>query len=166
MEKSAAAARDAREKAIIDILLSTGMRIGELHLMNRNDIEGDTVIVYGKGKKERYVYLNAKAQVSIAEYLKERDDDNEALFVAKQKPHRRVKIRGFEIQLRELGRQVGVKDVHPHRFRRTAATQALNRGMPIEQVQQMLGHESIETTLIYAQSAQENVKASHKKYVT
>ena len=158
-------ARDKRERAIIDILLSTGMRIGELHLLNKSDIDGDTLVVYGKGKKERYVYLNAKARVSLEEYLSTRDDDNDALFVSEQKPHNRLKISGFEIRLRELGHELGINSVHPHRFRRTAATLALNRGMPIEQVQQMLGHSEIGTTLIYAQSAQENLKMSHKKYV-
>lgn len=166
VEKLRSAARDCREKAIVDLLMSTGMRVGELAIVNRQDVEGDQLIVYGKGKKERYVYLNAKAQVSLTEYLKSRDDDNEALFVTLNKPHERLKVSGFGTRLRELGREAGIKNVHPHRFRRTAATQALNRGMPIEQVQQMLGHTQIETTLLYAQAAQENVKSSHKKFVT
>lgn len=158
-------AKGLREKAIIDIMLSTGCRIGELSQMNISDIENDQMIVYGKGEKERYVYLNAKTQVSIREYLKSRVDDNDALFVHLNAPYRRLNISGFEVRLRELGREIGITNVHPHRFRRTAATTALNRGMPIEQVQQMLGHSQIGTTLIYAQAAQENIKASHKKYV-
>lgn len=166
VEKLRAGARDKRERAMIDILMSTGMRIGELYLLNRSDVEGDQLVVYGKGKKERYVYLNAKAQVSLAEYLDMREDDNEALFVTQDQPHERLGLSSFGARLRELGRDLGVKNVHPHRFRRTAATMALNRGMPIEQVQQMLGHEKIETTLIYAQAAQENVKSSHRKFVT
>lgn len=158
-------ARDVRERAIIEILLSTGCRIGEIHGMDRADIEGDQMIVRGKGNKERYVFLNAKAIVAIENYLNTRDDDNPALFVSEQKPHNRLKISGFETRLRELGRELGIKNVHPHRFRRTAATSALNRGMDIEQVQKMLGHSNIQTTLIYAQSAHENLKSSHKKYV-
>lgn len=127
---------------------------------------GKPVPENGKGQKERYVYLNAKAQLAIREYLKERNDDNPYLFVGKAKPHDRLKQSWYESNLRKLGRLIGIENVHPHRFRRTAATLALNRGMPIEQVQQMLGHTEIQTTLIYAQSAQENVKISHKKYVT
>lgn len=166
VEKLRNGAKDVREKAMIDILLSTGCRIGEIYQLDRTDIEGDTMVVRGKGNKERYVYLNAKTQVSIGDYLSTRTDDNPALFVSEQKPHNRLKISGMESRLRELGRELGIKNVHPHRFRRTAATTALNRGMPIEQVQQMLGHSQIQTTLIYAQSAQENMKASHKKFVT
>lgn len=166
IEKLRNGTKDIRERAIIDILLSTGCRIGEIYQLDRNDIEGDSMVVRGKGNKERYVYLNAKAQCSITDYLKSRDDDNPALFVSEQKPHNRLKISGMETRLRELGKELGIKNVHPHRFRRTAATMALNRGMPIEQVQQMLGHSQIQTTLIYAQAAQENVKMSHKKYVT
>lgn len=166
VEKLRNGAKDVRERAIIDILLSTGCRIGEVWLLDRSDIDGDTLVVRGKGNKERYVYLNAKAQVSVNEYLQTREDSNPALFVSEQKPHNRLKISGMEIRLRELGKELGIKNVHPHRFRRTAATMALNRGMPIEQVQQMLGHSQIQTTLIYAQAAQENVKSSHRKYVT
>ena len=164
-EKLRNGARCQRERAIIELLLSTGMRVSELSGLNRNDIQGDQAIVYGKGEKERYVYLNAKAQVALELYLKERDDDNPALLVSEQAPHRRLQISSIEATVRELGRELGIKDVHPHRFRRTAATLALNRGMPIDQVQQMLGHEQIATTLIYAQAAQETVKASHKKYL-
>lgn len=147
-------------------MLSTGVRVGEIEFIKREDVTGDSIIVYGKGQKERYVYLNAKAQLAIREYLKERNDDNPYLFVGKAKPHDRLKQSWYESNLRKLGRLIGIENVHPHRFRRTAATLALNRGMPIEQVQQMLGHTEIQTTLIYAQSAQENVKISHKKYVT
>ena len=166
IEKIRNAARDKRERAVIEVLLSTGVRVGEIEFIQREDITGDSIIVYGKGQKERYVYLNAKAQLAIREYLKERNDDNPYLFVGQAKPHNRLKQSWYESNLRDLGRSIGIENVHPHRFRRTAATLALNRGMPIEQVQQMLGHTEIQTTLIYAQSAQENVKISHKKYVT
>lgn len=158
-------ARDAREKAIIDVLLSTGMRIGEMEGLNRKDLDGDQIIVYGKGEKERYVYLNAKAIVSLEEYLRTRKDTNAPLFVTCRKPYNRLTKSGIQVSVRELGKLLGIPEVHPHRFRRTAATLALNRGMPIEQVQKMLGHNNIETTLIYAQAAQENVKANHKKFV-
>lgn len=160
-----AAVNDIRLTALLEILLSTGCRIGEVRNMNWKDIDGDEVVVYGKGKKERIVYLNAKARVALEAYLKTREDDHPALFIAKDKPVRRLEISGMEICIRALGKKAGIKDTHPHRFRRTAATQALNRGMPIDQVQQMLGHSSIETTTIYATSAQEAVKANHKKYV-
>lgn len=161
-----AAAGDVRLTALLEILLSTGCRISEVYGMNRRDLDGDEIIVYGKGKKERTVYLNAKAKLAVHKYLESRTDDNEAMFVTMDKPHARLKVSGMGKDIRELGRRCDVPDTHPHRFRRTAATFALNRGMPIEQVQLMLGHESIETTTIYAVSAQEAVKANHKKYVT
>lgn len=154
-----------RDRAIIEVLLSTGARVGELKLLDRSDIIGDTMVVYGKGKKEREVYLNAKAKFAIDIYLKSRTDDNDALFVTLDKPYERLKVSGFEIIVREVGKRCGV-EAYPHKFRRTAATMALNRGMPIEQVQQMLGHEDVKTTLIYARTAQENLKMSHKKYLT
>lgn len=156
---------DLRLTAIIEVLLSTGCRISELSGMNRRDLDGDEIVVYGKGKKERIVYLNAKAKAALGRYLESRDDKNEAMFVSYDKPHNRLLVSGMGLEIRELGRKCGVNDTHPHRFRRTAATLALNRGMPIEQVQIMLGHENIETTTIYAVSAQESVKANHKKYV-
>ncbi len=159
------ASEDLRDTALVEVLLSTGCRISEVSSMDRNDIDGDEIVVKGKGNKERIVYLNAKAKIALERYLKSRDDDNAALFVSKDKPHSRMKISGMGLVIRELGKAAGVDDVHPHRFRRTAATMALNRGMPIDQVQIMLGHSSIETTTIYATSAQETVKASHKKYV-
>ncbi|MDE5758881.1 MAG: tyrosine-type recombinase/integrase [Allobaculum sp.] len=157
---------DVKEKAIFDLLLSTGCRIGEIEKMNRNELEGDQIVAHGKGGKDRYVYLNAKAVVSLDNYLRTRTDDNEALFVSDNAPHGRLHISGMETRMRELGKRAGVQNVHPHRFRRTAATMALNRGMAIEEVQKMLGHSQIQTTLIYAQSAQENVKAAHKRYLT
>lgn len=159
------AKEDIRVTAILEVLLSTGCRVGELRNMNRSDLKGDEVIVKGKGKKQRVVYLNARSRFALTKYLASRDDENEALFVSSRKPHNRIETGGLEIIIRDLGKKAGVECVHPHRFRRTAATLALNRGMPIEEVRQMLGHESMNTTLIYAQSAQENVKRSHKKYL-
>lgn len=159
------AAADLRLTAIIEVLLSTGCRISEVSGMNRTDLDNDEIIVYGKGKKERTVYLNAKAKATLNRYLKSRTDDKEPMFVSHDSNHNRLLVGRMGQEIRELGRRCGVNDTHPHRFRRTAATMALNRGMPIEQVQIMLGHESIETTTIYAVSAQEVVKASHKKYV-
>lgn len=156
---------DIRLTAILEVLLSTGCRISEVSGMNRDDLEVDEIVVYGKGKKERTVYLNAKARIALERYLNTRDDSNPAMFVSYQEPHSRLLVSGMGHDIRMLGRRCGVKDVHPHRFRRTSATFALNRGMPIEQVQLMLGHESIETTTLYAISAQEAVKANHKKYV-
>lgn len=159
------AASDVRLLAILEVLLSTGCRIAEVSGMNREDLEDDEIVVYGKGKKERTVYLNARARIALERYLNSRTDHEKPMFVSYDKPHNRLLTSGMGMQIRELGRRCGVKDTHPHRFRRTAATMALNRGMPIEQVQIMLGHESIETTTLYAVSAQESVKASHKKYV-
>lgn len=159
------AREDIRLSALLEVLLSTGCRISEVSGMNREDLENDEIIVYGKGKKERVVYLNAKAKLALERYLATRNDSNPAMFVAEDEPHERLLVSGMGTQIRELGRKCGVKDTHPHRFRRTAATMALNRGMPIEQVQLMLGHENIETTTLYAISAQETVKANHKKYM-
>ena len=160
-----AASEDIRLTALIEVLLSTGCRISEVSGMNREDLEGDEIVVYGKGKKERTVYLNAKARLALERYLKTREDAQKPLFVSQDKPHARLLTSRMGQQVRNLGKECGVNDVHPHRFRRTAATMALNRGMPIDQVQLMLGHESIETTTLYAISAQEAVKANHKKYV-
>jgi integrase/recombinase XerD len=166
IEKMRFAAKDnLRLSAILEVLLSTGCRVAEVEGMNREDLEGNEIVVYGKGKKERTVYLNAKCKMALERYLKSRQDDNPAMFVTQDKPHGRLKISGIEISIRNLGKSVGVKDTHPHRFRRTAATTALNRGMPIEQVQLMLGHENIETTTLYAISDVEQVKANHKKYM-
>lgn len=160
-----AAADNIRLTALLEVLISTGCRISEVSGMNREDLDGDEIIVYGKGKKERTVYLNAKAKLALDRYLFSREDDNPAMFVSNDKPHSRLLVSRMGQEIRQLGQSCGVNDVHPHRFRRTSATMALNRGMPIEQVQLMLGHESIETTTIYAISAQETVKANHKKYV-
>jgi site-specific recombinase XerD len=166
------AAKNIREKAIIDVLLSTGMRCGELCGLNKSDVDLSTgeMIVTGKGNKQRTCYLNAPAIKKLKDYLATRADDFKPLFIALNQGSggshdNRLGISGTEIFIRKLGKSVGISDVHPHRFRRTAATQALKRGMPIEQVKIMLGHESIDTTLRYAITADETVKQSHARYM-
>lgn len=157
-------AQKKRDLAIIEVLYSTGVRVSELCNINRNDIDNDEIVVFGKGEKERPVYLNAKAKIALEEYIESRKDENEALFVG-ERTKKRLSVGAVERIIREIGERAGVSNCHPHRFRRTAGTIALNRGMPLEQVQKMLGHEDIQTTTIYARSEQENVKASHRKYV-
>ena len=158
---------NARDLAIIDLLYSTGIRVGELVNINISDVsfEQRECIVFGKGNKERRVYFDAKAKIHLQQYLKTRTDDNPALFVTLDAPHDRLKISGVEIRLRTLGRRVGVNRIHPHKFRRTMATRAIDKGMPIEQVQKILGHSQIDTTMQYAIVNQENVKTSHRKYI-
>ena len=156
-----------RDLAIIDILSSTGMRVGELVKLNINDIdfENRECIVFGKGNKERPVYFDARTKIHLKNYLNSRTDSNQALFVSLDEPHERLNISGVEIRLRELGRKLGISKVHPHKFRRTVATKAIDKGMPIEQVQSLLGHSQIDTTMHYAMVNQNNVKESHRKYV-
>ena len=156
---------EIRDLAMVDLLYSTGMRVGELVRLNRDDInlENRECIVYGKGDKERRVYFDAKAKVHLTEYLESRSDDNDALFVALNSPNKRLKISGVEIRIRELGRTVSTERIHPHKFRRTMATRAIDKGMPIEQVQKILGHSQIDTTMQYAMVNQSNVKNSHQK---
>lgn len=164
-EKIRSNAQNKRDVAIIDVLYSTGARVSELCNMNITDINNDEMIVFGKGEKERVVYLNARAKLSVEEYLTTRTDNNDALFVTSRKPYTRLTAGAIETLVRKIGKNANINKVHPHRFRRTTATRALNRGMPIEEVQKMLGHEDIETTTIYARSEKDNVKASHRKYV-
>ena len=156
-----------RDLAIIDILASTGMRVGELVKLNINDIdfENRECVVFGKGNKERPVYFDARTKIHLKNYLNSRTDDNPALFVSLDAPYDRLKISGVEIRLRQLGRRLGIQKVHPHKFRRTVATKAIDKGMPIEQVQSLLGHSQIDTTMHYAMVNQNNVKESHRKYV-
>ncbi|MBP3807893.1 MAG: tyrosine-type recombinase/integrase [Eubacterium sp.] len=156
-----------RDKAIIDLLYSTGMRVGELVRLNISDInfEERECIVYGKGDKERRVYFDAKAKLHLQNYINSRNDTNPALFVTLDAPFDRLKISGVEIRLRELGRRINVSRIHPHKFRRTMATRAIDKGMPIEQVQKVLGHSQIDTTMQYAVVNQNNVKNSHRKYI-
>ena len=157
-------AKSKRDRAIVEVLYSTGVRVSELCGIDIGDIANDEIVVFGKGEKERSVYLNARAKIAISVYLKTRNDGESALFVG-QRTKKRLNKGGVERLIRELGEKAGVPNCHPHRFRRTAGTIALNRGMPLEQVQQMLGHEDISTTTIYARSEERNVKASHGKYV-
>lgn len=156
-----------RDLAIIDILASTGMRVGELVKLNINDIdfENRECVVFGKGNKERPVYFDARTKIHLKNYLNSRTDSNQALFVSLDEPHERLNISGVEIRLRQLGRRLGISKVHPHKFRRTVATKAIDKGMPIEQVQSLLGHSQIDTTMHYAMVNQNNVKESHRKYV-
>jgi len=156
-----------RDLAIIDMLYSTGIRVGELVNLDIADINFNEreCIVYGKGDKERKVYFDAKTKLHLMKYLEERNDSTKALFVTLNKPHARLKISGVEISIRKLGRSLGFDNIHPHKFRRTMATRAIDKGMPIEQVQQLLGHQQIDTTMKYAMVNQNNVKNSHKKYI-
>ena len=156
-----------RDLAIIDLLASTGMRVGELVKININDIdfENRECVVFGKGNKERPVYFDARTKIHLKNYLNSRSDDNPALFVSLDKPYNRLQISGVEIRLRNLGKRLGINKVHPHKFRRTVATKAIDKGMPIEQVQNLLGHSQIDTTMHYAMVNQNNVKESHRKYV-
>ena len=158
---------ELRDLAIIDMLASTGMRVGEMVLLNREDIDFNEreCIVFGKGDKERIVYFDARTKIHLLNYLNSRDDDNPALFVSLQKPHNRLQISGIEVRLREYGKCLGINKVHPHKFRRTLATMAIDKGMPIEQLQQLLGHRRIDTTLQYAMVKQSNVKIAHRKYI-
>lgn len=156
-----------RDLALIDMLASTGMRVGELVKLNRSDVDFESreCVVLGKGNKQRKVYFDARTKIHLQRYLQNRTDDNEALFVSLQRPHNRLQISGVEIRLRELGRKLDMHKVHPHKFRRTLATMAIDKGMPIEQVQQLLGHQSVDTTLQYAMVNQNNVKVSHRKFI-
>lgn len=156
-----------RDLALIDLLASTGMRVGELVKLNRNDIdfENRECIVTGKGDKQRRVYFDARTKIHLQRYFVERIDDNPALFVSLLAPYDRLQISGVEIRLRRLGRELNIPKVHPHKFRRTLATMAIDKGMPIEQVQHLLGHQSLDTTLQYAMVNQTNVKMSHRKFI-
>ena len=156
-----------RDHAIIDLLASTGMRVGELVKLNKNDIDfvERECIVLGKGNKQRKVYFDARTKIHLQNYLDSRTDNNEALFVSLQKPYNRLQISGVEIRLRELGRKLSIDKVHPHKFRRTLATMAIDKGMPIEQVQKLLGHENVDTTMQYAMVNQNNVKQAHHKFI-
>ena len=157
----------SRDLAMIDLLYSTGIRVGELVNLNISDInfEERECVVFGKGDKERQVYFDAKAKLHLQRYLQERNDENPALFVSLDAPFDRLKISGVEIRLRQLGRSINAEKIHPHKFRRTMATRAIDKGMPIEQVQKILGHSQIDTTMQYAIVNQNNVKNSHRKYI-
>lgn len=167
LEQMRDASRQPRDLAMIDMLSSTGVRVGEIVLLNRDDInfEDRECIVLGKGDKERIVYFDARTKIHLQEYLNSREDENPALFVSLKSPHRRLSINGIESRLRKLGRKLKIHRVHPHKFRRTMATMAIDKGMPIEQLQRLLGHRRIDTTLQYAMVKQNNVKFAHRKYI-
>ena len=158
---------ELRDLAIIDMLASTGMRIGEMVLLNRSDINfaERECVVLGKGSKERIVYFDARTKIHLQNYLASRFDNNPALFVSIKSPYSRLKINGIEARLKALGEALGISRVHPHKFRRTLATMAIDKGMPIEQLQRLLGHQRIDTTLQYAMVKQSNVKTAHRKYI-
>ena len=158
---------ELRDLAMIDFLVSTGVRVGELVKINRNDINFNErqCVVLGKGTKERTVYFNARAKVHLQNYLATRTDSETALFVSLTNPNTRLTISGVENRLRELGKVAKVGRIHPHKFRRTLATMAIDKGMPIEQVQRLLGHCKIDTTLHYAMVNQNNVKIAHRKFL-
>jgi integrase/recombinase XerD len=157
-----------RDLAMIDLLYSTGIRVGELVNLNIDDIDLDAreCVVFGKGGKERKVYFDAKAKLHMQEYIESREDDNPALFVTLDAPHDRLKISGVEIRVRQMGRALEIQRIFPHKFRRTTATRAIDKGMPIEQVQKLLGHSQIDTTMQYAIVNQNNVKTSHQKFIS
>lgn len=156
-----------RDLALIDVLVSTGMRVGELVLLNRDDINFNEreCVVFGKGDKERIVYFDARTKIHLQNYLESRCDNNKALFVSLRAPYKRLTIGGVETRVREMGNRLNISKVHPHKFRRTLATKAIDKGMPIEQLQKLLGHQKIDTTLQYAMVKQSNVKNAHRKYI-
>ena len=159
--------KNIRDTAMIDLLYSTGIRVGELVKLNIEDIDFSEreCVVFGKGDKERVVYFDARTKIHLQNYLQSRRDNNPALFVSLKAPYERLKIGGIEVRLRNFGKQLGLSKVHPHKFRRTLATMAIDKGMPIEQLQQLLGHRKIDTTLQYAMVKQSNVKLAHRKYI-
>ncbi len=166
LEKMRDSCEEKRDLALIDIMASTGMRVGELVQLNQSDIDFNEreCKVLGKGNKERIVYFDARTKIHMQEYLDSRNDDNEALFVTLKAPHSRLTIGGVESRVREIGKRLNIEKVHPHKFRRTLATKAIDKGMPIKQLQQLLGHKRIDTTLQYAMVKRSNVKLAHKKF--
>ena len=167
LEKLRDDCKELRNLAIIDMLNSTGMRVGELVNLDIADIDFEEreCVVLGKGDKERIVYFDARTKLHLKKYLNTRTDKNPALFVTIRNPHKRLLAGGVEIMLKKMGEQCEIHHVHPHKFRRTMATTAIDKGMPIEQVQRLLGHEKIDTTLHYAMVKQSNVKSAHRKYI-
>lgn len=167
LEKLRDECENIRDLSLIELLISTGMRVGELVNLNISNLnfEDRSCIVLGKGNKEREVYFDAKTKLHLKEYISKRNDSNEALFVSMKEPHQRLSISGIELIIRTLGINSNINKVHPHKFRRTLATMAIDKGMPVEQVQKLLGHVKIETTMHYALVNQSNVKISHRRYI-
>lgn len=167
LEKLRDECENIRDLSLIELLISTGMRVGELVNLNISNLnfEDRSCIVLGKGNKEREVYFDAKTKLHLKEYISKRNDTNDALFVSLREPHQRLSISGIELIVRNLGVNTNINKVHPHKFRRTLATMAIDKGMPVEQVQKLLGHVKIETTMHYAMVNQSNVKISHRKYI-
>lgn len=167
LEEMRDACVEIRDLAMVDFLASTGVRVGELVNLDRVDIDMQerSCVVLGKGGKEREVYFDARTKIHLQNYLNSRTDNNPALFVSLLRPYDRLKVSGVEIRLRELGKKINIKKIHPHKFRRTMATKAIDKGMPIEQVQVLLGHRKIDTTLQYAMVNQNNVRNSHKRFI-
>jgi site-specific recombinase XerD len=161
------ACEEIRDLAITDLLASTGMRVGELVRLNREDINFHEreCVVFGKGGSERMVYFDARTKIHLLNYLDDRSDDNPALFVSLTSPHERLMIGGVEMRLREIGKRAAIQKVYPHKFRRTLATRAIDKGMPTEQVQRLLGHVKVDTTMHYAIVDPANVKNSHRKFI-
>ena len=157
-----------RDLAILELLISTGIRVGELVKLNIDDINFHEreCVVFGKGESERVVYFDARCKIHLQQYLATRCDDNPAVFVRFRKPYDRLGINGVEIRLKKLGEKSNIRNVHPHKFRRTLATKAIDKGMPIEQVQRLLGHVQIDTTMQYAMVNQSNVKIAHRKFIS
>ena len=167
LEKLRDECENIRDLSLIELLISTGMRVGELVNLNISNLnfEDRSCIVLGKGNKEREVYFDAKTKLHLKEYISKRSDTNDALFVSLREPHQRLSISGIELIVRNLGVNTNINKVHPHKFRRTLATMAIDKGMPVEQVQKLLGHVKIETTMHYAMVNQSNVKISHRRYI-
>ena len=167
LEEMRDACTEIRDLAIIDFLSSTGVRVGELVKLDKVDVnmQERSCVVLGKGGKEREVYFDARTKIHLQNYLNTRMDNNPALFVSLLKPYNRLRISGVEIRLRKIGKKINIKKLHPHKFRRTMATKAIDKGMPIEQVQVLLGHRKIDTTLQYAMVNQNNVRNSHKRFI-
>lgn len=165
VEKLRDACDSLRDRALLEVMLSTWCRVAEIHRMDIADINGDAITVTGKGEKERIVYLNPKAMLAVEKYIESRTDNDPALFVSEKGSHYRLAISGLEIAVRKLGKRAGVANTHPHRFRRTGATLALKAGMRIEAVSHLIGHESIETTQIYLDINEQEMKQAHDKYV-
>nr|WP_295724888.1 site-specific integrase [uncultured Methanobrevibacter sp.] len=153
--------------AIVELLISTGIRVGELVNLNISDLNFNEreYVVFGKGESERVVYFDTRTKIHLLEYLNQRTDENPALFVSFRKPYKRLGINGVKSRLKNIGSKSNIANVHPHKFRRTLATNAIDKGMPIEQVQKLLGHTKIDTTMHYAMVNQNNVKIAHKKFI-